>query len=218
VQVDVDRFIDWLRLRGTPEAHLDAFRHYATVLAKYGDITEAVRAEQAAGAAAQRITNLRQTAAHIAEFSGGSRPLPVTQPPPVAEAPPLAIGPRKGCICKKHHDVYIDNDFGIWAKLLGGGAGVAMFFLTRTFGLIGAMAVACGLAATGGTITIGSICFRCEGCRRTVRDLDADERSGLRKARGLVTLITLGLAAGAVICAVIWYTAVKARYAADHDY
>ena len=43
MQVDVDRFIDWLRLRGEPEAHLDAFRHYAAVLAKYDDITAAKR-------------------------------------------------------------------------------------------------------------------------------------------------------------------------------
>lgn len=212
MQVDVDRFIDWLRLRGTPEAHLDAFRHYAGVLAGYNDITEAVRGEEAAGAPPQRIKNLRQTAAHIAEFSGGSRPLPVTRSPVVEPPPPTALGPRKNCECKKRHDVYIDNDFGIWAKLIGGGSAVAIFVLKRAFGFAGAMAITFGLAATGGTITIGSVCFRCEGCRRTIRDLDADERVELRKARALVTLITIGLAAAAVLCALVWYSGMKARY------
>ncbi len=211
VQVDVDRFVAWLRLRGTPEAHLDAFRHYAAILLPYADITEAVRVEEARGAPAQRIKNLRETAALITEFSGGSRPIPVVATPPAAPA----LGPRKGCECKRRYDLYLDNDFGTYATLLGGGTGVTMFFLTRLLGLVGAMAIAFGLAGIGGTITIASICFRCEGCRRTIRELDADERAELRKSRGLVTLITLGLYAAAAICGVLWYLHAKQRYTGE---
>lgn len=120
--------------------------------------------------------------------------------------------PRKNCQCRKRYDVYVDNDFGIMAKLLGGGAGIAMFFLVRLVGILGAGAIALGLAALGGTATIISICFRCEGCRRTIRDLDDGERSDLRKARALVTLVTLGLWAGAGICAVLWWMAFQSRY------
>ena len=55
---DVEAFIEWLRARGTPEPQLEAHRHYARELAKHPSLSAALRAEQEAGAPANRSANI----------------------------------------------------------------------------------------------------------------------------------------------------------------
>ena len=125
--------------------------------------------------------------------------------------------PRPGCICKKRYDLYLDNDFGGLAKMLGGGIGIGTFLLIRMIGVVGALAVALGLAGLGGIATFLTICFRCEGCRKPIRnDLDDDERTTLRKGRAMVGLVTGALLAGAALCVFIWITVVKSAH--HHHY
>jgi hypothetical protein len=248
---DLEQFVEWLRKRGVPAAHIDAHRHYAMELAKYSSLPAAIVAEQQAGASAQRLANLRATSSKLDEFRTGisleivpedlvRRPRNTSAPPPMsapmaspagADAARSSIDaprpksptagpvrreketrpPRKGCECRERHDLYLDNDFGSLATMLGGGIGIGMIIMIRLVGLLGAFAVAFGLAGLGGLATILSICFRCEGCRRTVRDLDADERSDLRKGRMMVTVVTLALIAASALCGYLWFMAAKTR-------
>jgi hypothetical protein len=225
---DVEPFIAWLRSRGTPEAHLDAHRHYAAELAKHPSLSAALRAGEEEGVAANRLANLRQTAARLAEYedwkANPDRPERPERPERVTATPPAPIErsarvtaalkqsiPRKGCACTKHYDVYLDNDFGSLARWLGGGIGIGTIILIRMFGLLGALAIGFALAGLGGFATIFTVALRCEGCRLRVSDLDEDERTTLRKARALVTLVTLGLLAAAVLCGVLWWMAVTSR-------
>jgi len=76
----------------------------------------------------------------------------------------------------------------------------------RLIGVLGALTLALGAAGMGGLV---SICMRCEGCRRRVSDLDADERARVRKGRGRVTLITLALIIGAAVCGAVWWSLIK---------
>jgi hypothetical protein len=226
---EVEPFIEWLRTTGTPEAHVEAHRHYAIELAKHPSLTAALRAEEEAGSPAKRIANLRQTAARLAEFEESKRsPPPVAARPraPESVAPPVQAPapssrhvmslPRKGCSCRSHQDIYLDTDFGSLASMIGGGIGIGMFFLIRFIGILGAAAIALGLAGLGGLATIISICFRCEGCRDPVTDLDADERALLRKGRALVTLITAGFVGGAIVCGSLWAYLVKQQMKQDY--
>jgi len=222
---EVEPFIEWLRRNGTPEPHVEAHRHYATELAKHPSLTAALRAEEEAGSPAKRIANLRQTAARLAEFEESkSTPIPGARAresvaPPVQAAPApsrhaIAL-PRKGCSCRTHQDIYLDTDFGTLASMIGGGIGIGTFFLIRLIGVLGAVTLALGLAGLGGLATIISICFRCEGCRDPVSDLDADERALLRKGRALVTLITMGFVGGAIACGLLWGYLVKKQMHED---
>jgi hypothetical protein len=143
--------------------------------------------------------------------------LAVERPKPrTLEPNPRWTQPRVGCICNKRYDLYLDNDFGGLAKMLGGGIGIGTILLMRMIGVVGALAVALGLAGLGGLATFFTICLRCEGCRKPIsKDLDDDERSTMRKGRAMVGLVTAGLLAGAALCVFIWITAVKA---AQHHY
>lgn len=136
--------------------------------------------------------------------------LAIERPKPrTVEPNPRWSAPRNGCTCQKRYDLYLDNDFGGLAKMLGGGIGIGTFLLVRAIGVVGALAIAFGLAGLGGFATILTICFRCEGCRKPIKDLDDDERTTLRKGRAIVVLITVALFAGAALCAFIWITVVK---------
>jgi hypothetical protein len=75
VGVDVEAFVAWLRKRGTPEAHLDAYRHYAGELAGHADPQAGVRDAEASGAPPQRIANLYRTACLLAEYDATRRPV-----------------------------------------------------------------------------------------------------------------------------------------------
>lgn len=229
---DVEPFIDWLREHGTPEAHLVGYRQYAAELAKHPSLSAALEAAKAEGRDGKQIGNLRTTAARIAEFEASrSAPAPLEIEPPRARPVALEVEPprarpapsanltkdlapqRRGCVCSRRDEVFLDNDLGALAKMLGGGAGIGTFLLVRMVGLLGALSVALGLAGLGGVATIISICFRCQGCRRKVTDLDDTERAALHKGRGRVTIVTVALLAGAVVCALIWWNAVRsARY------
>lgn len=226
---DVDELVEWLRRNGTPEAHLAAHRHYAEELAKHPSLSAAIRYHEDAGAPPQRIANLKATAAKFAELEESKRaprapvaPVRVREPElPVHVAPRPAArqtadppsrwtAPRVGCDCKKRYDLYLDNDFGGLAKMLGGGLGIGTFLLVRMIGVLGALAIALGLAGLGGFATIMTICFRCEGCRKPIKqDLDDDERATLRKGRAMVVIVTALLWGGAALCAFLWITAVR---------
>lgn len=232
---DVEGFIAWMRARGTPEQHLPAHRHYALELSKHPSLSAALRAEEEAGSPANRIANIRQVAARIAEFHSGHG-VEVHDASPVRQAPaslaleveapraaratvsPRRLGlepPRRGCECRERQDIYVDNDFGAMASMLGGGLGIGTIVLIKFVGVIGALAIALGLASLGGLATTMSICFRCHGCRCKVRDLDADESGTLGKGRALVAAVTLALMAGSGLCGYLWYSAMKARLGAD---
>jgi hypothetical protein len=229
---DVEPFIAWLRGQGATDAQQAAFRRYAMELAKHPSLSAAIRAAEEAGTPQLQIANLRQTAARLVEFESAAgvtmdrtaepsraRPLP-TSPPSLdiepirprtpSAAPKFDAPPRRGCECRRRHDVYLDNDFGVLARWLGGGLGIGTLIMIRLFGLFGALALALGLAGAGGTATIISICVRCEGCRRRVTDLDAEELEDLRKGRKLVVLVTVGLLAGAVVCGYLWWLVLQA--------
>jgi len=226
---EVEPFLEWLRRSGTPEPHVEAHRHYANELAKHPSLTAALRAEEEAGSPAKRIANLRQTAARLAEYEDSKglphaapalaveRERPLSVAPPVQAAPSRhAISlPRKGCSCRSHQDIYLDTDFGSLASMIGGGIGIGTLILIRMIGVLGAVTVALGLAGLGGLATIISICFRCEGCRDPVSDLDEDERAVLRKGRALVTLITMGFVGGALACGFLWGYLVKKQLHED---
>lgn len=229
---DVEPFIVWLEGQGLSRDQLDAYKRYLAELARHPSLSAALRAGEEAGMPARDLTNLRQVAARLAEFQA-TRDAPAPASPPLEVEPrrPLEVEPkpvrappardhamdppRRGCVCQRRHDVYLDNDFGALAKLLGGGAGLGAFLLVRLVGVLGALTLALALAGTGGTATIISICMRCSDCRRRISDLDSDERAAVRKGRGLVTLVTIGLLAGAALCGAIWWSAVKSRYHAD---
>jgi hypothetical protein len=220
---DVDDFVEWLRETGTPEPHVAAHRHYAEELAKHPSLSAALRYHEDAGAPPQRIANLKSTAVKRAEFEQAReaprRPqleprLEVERPAPRARevtANPRFSTPRAGCECKKRYDLYLDNDFGTLAKMLGGGIGLGTFLLIRMIGVVGALAIALGLAGLGGFATIMTVCFRCEGCRKPIKDLDDEERSTLRKGRAMVVLVTAALWGGAALCVFLWLTAVRSH-------
>jgi hypothetical protein len=241
---DAERFLTWLQGQGLGEKQLAAYRKYLEELAKHPSLSAALRAAEDAGVPAREIGNMRAVAARFAEFQATgeatasaappSRRSP-TSPPPSARpptSPPLEIEkparpapardhsvelPRKGCVCNRRQDVYVDNDFGALAKLLGGGAGIGAVLLTRMIGVFGALALAFGLAAMGGMATIISICLRCNSCRRRVTDLDSDERAAVHKGRGLVTLVTLGLVAATAVSGFLWWKRAQARYHQNVD-
>lgn len=221
---DVEPFIAWLRDQGLPDEHIAAYRNYLAELAKHPSLSAALRAAEEAGTPARQIANMRQVAARLAEFNEKGavepkKPLAPRATPPVelaVEAPkkPASalvermrneLPPRRGCSCKKRYDLYLDNDFGALARWLGGGIGIGTLILIRLIGILGAAALALGLAGLGGFITSFTICLRCEGCRQRVQDLDEDERAWVKKGRGLVVLVTAGLLAGSVICGYLWY-------------
>jgi hypothetical protein len=146
---------------------------------------------------------------HLAR--GGGLEVEASQPRSVPAAMQRDMGDRrKGCICSKRYDLYLDDDFGALARLFGGGIGIGTIILIRLVGILGALAIALGFAGMGGLITILSICMRCEGCRRRVQDLDPDERARVRKGRGRVIVLTLIFIVGALICAAAWWNLVKA--------
>lgn len=234
----MEPFIAWLRGQGLPDEHIRAYRHYLAELAKHPSLSAAIKAAEDAGTPPQQIANMRQVAARLLQFqdTGGATTSPSpargtkTSPSPEIErarAPSLevekprparasrapAVEPRRhGCDCAKRYDVYLDNDFGALARWLGGGIGIGTIIIIRFIGILGAAALALGLAGMGGLVTIASICFRCQGCRRRVTDLDEDERAHLRKGRGMVVLVTLGLLAAAALCGYLWILAIQASH------
>jgi hypothetical protein len=117
--------------------------------------------------------------------------------------------PRKGCICKRRSDVYLDDDFGALARLFGGGIGIGTIVLIRLLGVLGALTLAFGAAAMGGLVTITSICMRCETCRHRVSDTTDDERARIRTGRGRVVVITLILLVAAAACGAAWWSIIK---------
>lgn len=136
----------------------------------------------------------RRTAASTREpiNRGAAR---ASAPPPVFTAPP-----RPGCICRARHDVYLDDywqDIGtMYLGFMTITGGVAWRFAPAFTWLI----VTSGLLAAGALITGLTVGWRCDDCRRWIagRDLDADERSQVRRR----ALIFLGIAAAlAVVCA-----------------
>ena len=224
---EVEPFIDWLRSQGLPDEHVAAYRNYLAELAKHPSLSAAIRAAEEAGTPPKQIANMRQVAARFAEFkdkgaAAVEKPAARGTPPMSLEVeakkplPPLSSRtavnerpPRRGCSCKKHYDVYLDNDFGALASWLGGGIGIGTIILIRMIGVLGAACLALGLAGLGGLVTCFSICVRCEGCRQRVTDLDEEELRDLRKGRGMVVLVTAGLLAGALLCGYLWITLIK---------
>ena len=210
-------FVEWLRTKGLPNERIEAFRFFAAELAKHPSLSAAIRAYEDAGEPPQRITNLRHAAAKLVEYEE-SRHAPAVDPsPPRPRTPSAAVvaaaasTSRLGCSCRKRYDIYLDSDFGALARWLGGGIGIGSLVMIRLFGIVGAAAIALGLAGTGGAATILSICFRCEGCRQRIRDLDRDELAILRSGRAKVTLITVGLLGGAAVCGLGWWMAISAK-------
>lgn len=185
-------------------------------LGRHPSLSAAIKAAEDAGKSPEYIASLRLAAARKMQIDmPQSTPTPVAPPvtPRGTPAPRyVEMRPRKGCTCRKGYDPYLDNDFGALARLLGGGIGIGTFIMIRLFGLLGALAIALGLAGCGGAATIFSICFRCEGCRNRIYDLDEDERAHLAKGRRMVILVTVGLLAGAAICGYLWMQLAKARY------
>jgi hypothetical protein len=225
--LDVEAFSGWLRRGGASELDITAARTHAAELARHPSLSAALRDAEDRRAAPADIAALRRTAGQIAQFESGEQPpraapessgfdivrddRPARREGRATNAPAM-LPRRAGCDCRSRSDVYIDNDFGVLGKALGGAGGVGGFILVRFVGILGAAAIALGLAGTGGLITTISICVRCEGCRRRVTDLDADERRDLLKGRSLTMLVTIGLLAGAAVCGYLWWTLVSSRY------
>lgn len=184
-------------------------------LGRHPSLSAAIKSAEDAGKSPQYIASLRLAAARKMQLEEPRMPAPQSMPDPVvARGTPsrhVELRPRKGCSCRKHYDPYLDNDFGALARVFGGGIGIGTFIMIRIFGLLGALAIACGLAGTGGFVTIFSICFRCEGCRNRIYDLDVDERAHLAKGRGMVILVTAGFFAGAAICGYLWWRLATAQ-------
>jgi hypothetical protein len=125
------------------------------------------------------------------------RPLPARRPAPEPR--------RQGCDCRERKDAYVDNDFGMWGKLAAGVAGIGGLILVRFIGVLGAATVALASLSIGGLATTLSVTFRCEGCRMAIKDLDADERQTLWKARGLLLAVSIGLVIATLVCAYLYY-------------
>jgi hypothetical protein len=235
--VDEEAFVDWLVAQGlTDDAHLAAYRRYIAELAKHPSLSAALQAAKEAGTSDREIANLRKVAGRIAEFDAARNAPAVEVPAPVLaveprQKPPSIAPPvrspvpvrgkpsthdpgqrRRGCVCNRPYDLYLDDDFGALARLFGGGIGIGTIVLIRLVGVLGALTLALGLAGTGGLVTILSTCMRCEGCRRRVSDLDDDERARVRKGRARVVLITIALVAGAAICGIAWWSLVKSAH------
>jgi hypothetical protein len=224
---NVEAFIEWLRAKGlTDQTQLSAYRQLVEEIAAQPSLSAALRVAEEEGKPAKHIANLRAVAGRMAEFeSSRTAPARVAVAAAVAAAPGLEVEARqprapaaalrnvsdrrKGCICNKRYDLYLDDDFGALARVFGGGIGVGTIVLVRAIGVLGALALAFGLAAMGGLVTILSICMRCEGCRRRVQDLDADERARVHKGRGRVVVLTLVMIVLAVACGAAWWSAVK---------
>lgn len=180
--------------------------------AKYAEFQERGAAQSAPAAKPRPAERPPAPSLEPALETESKRPASPAASANTAVARALAGGmPRRGCQCRTRYDIFLDNDFGALARLLGGGVGIGTFILIRLFGALGALAIALGFAGLGGFATILSICYRCEGCRRRVTDLDEDERAHLRKGRGMVVLVTAGLIAGSAVCGYLWWLAVKAR-------
>jgi hypothetical protein len=226
---DVDLFIEWLRTKGlSDETQLTAYRRFVEEIAAQPSLSAALRAAEEEGKPPKHIANLRAVAARMAEFesSRNAPPPPAPRPTPLASpvlevearqprAPAAVLrnvsDRRKGCICNKRYDLYLDDDFGALARVFGGGIGVGTIILIRVVGVLGALAIAFGLAAMGGLVTILSVCMRCEGCRRRVQDLDVDERARVHKGRGRVIILTVVMLAGAALCAAAWWSVFKSH-------
>lgn len=229
----MEPFIEWLRGQGLPAEHIAAYREHLAELAKHPSLSAAIRAAEEAGTPAKQIANMRQVAARLVEFNEKgavatargtpaasvdiARGTPALEVEPRTRLKPITSRlahidpPRRGCECKKRYDVYLDNDFGALARWLGGGIGIGTLILIRLIGLLGAAALALGMAGMGGFVTCFTICVRCEGCRRRISDLDDEELRDLRKGRGLVVLVTAGLLAGAALCGYLWISVMTSR-------
>ena len=211
---------------GTPPQQIANLRQVAARLLEFqeaGGATVAASSSVAASpsiAASPSVASVAVSAVASLEVEpkqprpGGASSLEVEAREPRAarasRAP--AVEPRrKGCECAKRYDVYLDNDFGALASWLGGGIGIGTIIIIRFIGILGAAALALGLAGMGGLVTIFSICFRCQGCRRRITDLDEDEREHLRKGRGMVVVVTLGLLIAAAVCGYLWVLAMQSR-------
>jgi hypothetical protein len=140
---------------------------------------------------------------------GAARPdgpaLPAVADRPALLRRPQSDPPRRGCECRDRKDVYVDNDFGMWGKLAGGIAGIGGIILVRFIGVLGAATVALASLSIGGLATTLSVTFRCEGCRKSITDLDDDERQSLWKARGLLLAVSIGLVVATLVCAYLYY-------------
>ncbi len=212
-------FEQWLRAQGIPEPNVEVYRRGAEVLASYATLDAALAAEEAAGASPRRLGNLRETDRQLSAWRA-SRPRPpatIDLAVAPAERPRRASvslqldPPRTGCLCKERQGVYLDDDWGLWGKAGGAVCGVGGIILSRFIGVLGAITFALFAAGMGGLGAASSLCFRCETCRRKVRDLDADERADVRRGRGKLVLVALGALAAAAVCAFIYYTIVKER-------
>jgi hypothetical protein len=223
----------------TDEAQLSAYRRFVAEIAAQPSLSAALRVAEEEGMPAKHIANLRAVAARMAEFDSSRTAPAAPAPRVINPSPALEVEPRppargggleieakqprhvpaamlrnlgdrrKGCICNKRYDLYLDDDFGALARLFGGGIGIGTIILIRLVGILGALAIALGFAGMGGLVTILSICMRCEGCRHRVQDLDDDERARVRKGRGRVIVLTLIFIVGALICAAAWWNVIK---------
>jgi len=215
---EVDDFLAWLRARGTPEPNLELYRRGAAVLAQHATLDATLAAEEAAGASPRRLANLREVHAQLMQFRAEPPP-----PPEIHVAPrpqratavgtrPAPLPPRRGCECRERKDVYLDDDLGLWGKAAGGITGVVGLVMLRMIGVLGTATVIFGLAGCGSLAAAMSMGYRCDTCRRSVRDLDDDERADLRRGRGLRLIVALVFLAGAAICVAVWFGVMRERY------
>ncbi|HEY4181518.1 MAG TPA: hypothetical protein VGM90_31945 [Kofleriaceae bacterium] len=123
---------------------------------------------------------------------------------PLVERMEQERAPRAGCQCRKHYDVYLDNDFGGMAAWIGGGFGLLLLTLAFWMGPFGALSVALFGATCGGAATSISISLRCEGCRKTVTDLTEEEYDWLRRGRMQVMKYTAMLGVFTVLAISSW--------------
>jgi hypothetical protein len=113
--------------------------------------------------------------------------------------------PRAGCRCKKHYDLYLDNDFGGMAAWIGGGFGLLLLTLAYWMGPFGALSIALFGATCGGLATVISISLRCEGCRRTVTGLNEEELDWLKRGRQQVIKYTAMLGVFTAFSIAMWF-------------